>query len=233
MSALLHLPTPRRSGQEQEAARLRAVSTPPGRLSRVPFLLVLAATLGLGMVGLLVLNTTVQTNAVEVRALEARLTTLSYAEAELESRLDRAESPADLAGKASELGLRPNPYPAFIDLETGEVSGDPREVEGDEMDALVTTTTARPPTGAEQRAAEERAEREEAARDRAAAQERREEQQKDKAEQDKKDKAQQDKKDKAQQEKKDEAQQDKKDKAQQEKKDKAQDKKEKEEQQDD
>lgn len=174
MSALLHLPTPRRSGQEQETARLRAVPVPAGRLSRVPFLLVLAATLGLGMVGLLVLNTTVQTNAVEVRALEARLTTLSYTEAELETRLDRAESPADLAGKASDLGLRPNPYPAFIDLETGEVSGDPRAVEGDEMDALVTTTGARSsgqPTADGAGATEERAEREQSARERAAAEE--------------------------------------------------------------
>lgn len=174
MSALLHLPTPRRSGQEQETARLRAVPVPAGRLSRVPFLLVLAATLGLGMVGLLVLNTTVQTNAVEVRALDARLTTLSYTEAELETRLDRAESPADLAGKASDLGLRPNPYPAFIDLETGEVSGDPRAVEGDEMDALVTTTGARSsgqPAADGAGATEERAEREQSARERAAAEE--------------------------------------------------------------
>ncbi|MVA77301.1 hypothetical protein GC722_14900 [Auraticoccus sp. F435] len=206
MSALLNVPGLRRPGPGPRSARhLRPVPSAVPRLARVPFLLVLAAVLGLGMVGLLVLNTTVQTNAVEVRALEQQLTTLSYTEAELKTRLDQAESPADLATKASDLGMRPNPYPAFIDLETGEVLGDPRPVEGKEMTSLVTKSdaqVAREQAAAEQRAAEERAaeqrEREREAERRRAEQEQRAEQEKqDKKEQDEKE---QDKKEQKEQE---------------------------------
>ena len=43
----------------RRASRLRALPTPAARLSRAPFLLVLIAVFGLGMAGLLMLNTLV------------------------------------------------------------------------------------------------------------------------------------------------------------------------------
>ncbi|RCK70609.1 hypothetical protein DT076_04085 [Desertihabitans brevis] len=161
MSALLNVGPRRPDPGPQRRPHLSPVPAPVrARLSRVPFLLVLAATLGLGMAGLLVLNTTVQTNAVEVRTLQQQLTSLSYTEAELKTQLDEARSPATLATRASDLGMRPNPYPAFIDLETGEVTGDPQEVEGDEMESLVTKSQSR--LAAEQAAAQQRAEQQRA-----------------------------------------------------------------------
>lgn len=179
MSALLNGISWRRPSEPEEqegpSRHLWSVPTPQHRMARVPFLLVLAATLGLGMIGLLVLNTTVQTKAVEVRALEQQLTTLSYTEAELKTQLDQAESPADLAEKASDLGMRPNPYPAFIDVETGEVSGDPRVVTGDELTSLVTESEEKKAADAkaeqqqaEREAAEEAAAEKEAAEEQAA-----------------------------------------------------------------
>lgn len=145
---------------------LRPLASPPRRMARLPFLAVLIAAFGLGMAGLLMLNTTLQNQAFEARTLNRQANELTYVQADLEGQLDRVSSPASLAAKASELGMRGNPYPAFLRLPDGKVVGKAKPVKGDELPELV----ARSPEdlAREQAAAqakqEQRAQQEEQAR---------------------------------------------------------------------
>jgi hypothetical protein len=119
---------------------LRAVAQPAARLARFPFLLVLIGVFGLGMVGLLMLNTTLQSQAFQSRTLNRQATELAYAQADLENQLDALAAPQELARRASALGMRPNPFPAFLVLPRGKVVGQPTPVGGHEVPALIVKT---------------------------------------------------------------------------------------------
>jgi type IV secretory pathway VirB10-like protein len=121
---------------------LRAVSEPAARLARFPFLLVLIGIFGIGMVGLLMLNTALQSQAFESRTLNRQATELAYAQADLENQLDVLAAPQELARRASLLGMRPNPFPAFLELPSGKVVGEPTPVRGKEVPALIVKTPA-------------------------------------------------------------------------------------------
>jgi hypothetical protein len=84
---------------------------------------VLIGVFGLGMAGLLMLNTTLQNQAFQARTLNREATQLAYVQADLENRLDAQAAPAELARRASALGMRPNPHPAFLVLPKGKVIG--------------------------------------------------------------------------------------------------------------
>jgi hypothetical protein len=134
------------TGRRNDAARTRrplyAVAEPASRLARLPFLLVLIGIFGVGMAGLLMLNTTLQSQAFESRTLNRQATELAYAQADLENQLDALAAPPELARQASALGMRPNPYPAFLVLPNGKVVGKPTPVEGKEVPALIVKTPA-------------------------------------------------------------------------------------------
>jgi hypothetical protein len=106
----------------------------------------------MGMVGLLMLNTTLQSQAFQSRTLNRQATELAYAQADLENQLDALAAPQELARRASALGMRPNPFPAFLVLPSGKVVGEPIPVSGDELPTLIVKTPA-------QLAAEQAAER--------------------------------------------------------------------------
>jgi hypothetical protein len=103
---------------------------------------VLIGIFGVGMAGLLMLNTTLQNQAFESRTLNRQATELAYAQADLENQLDALAAPQELARQASALGMRPNPYPAFLVLPNGKVVGKPTPVEGKEVPALIVKTPA-------------------------------------------------------------------------------------------
>jgi hypothetical protein len=123
-------------------ARLRPVATPSQRLARFPFLLVLIGTFGLGMAGLLMLNTTLQNQAFQARSLNRQATELAYVQADLEDRLDKQAAPAEVARRASLAGMRPNPYPVFLVLPEGKIVGKPTRVSGREVPGLVIKSSA-------------------------------------------------------------------------------------------
>jgi hypothetical protein len=162
MSALW-APLAARSGSAGGTGRpLRAVAQPAAHLARFPFLLVLIGIFGIGMAGLLMLNTTLQSQAFESRTLNRRATELAYTQADLENQLDALAAPQELARRASELGMRPNPFPAFLVLPSGKVVGKPIPVSGDEIPALIVKTPAQ--LAAEEAAKHARAEAKAAAR---------------------------------------------------------------------
>ena len=141
---------------------LRVVAQPVIGLARFPFLLVLIGIFGIGMAGLLMLNTTLQSQAFQSRTLNRQATELAYAQADLENQLDALVAPQELARRASALGMRPNPYPAFLVLPSGKVVGEPTPVIGHEIPALIVKTPAQ--LAAEEAAKRARAEAKAAAR---------------------------------------------------------------------
>src|SRR5690349_14091429 len=124
------------SDEATSRGRLRAVPPPARRMARVPFLLVLIAVFALGMAGLLMLNTTLQNQAFQARALNRQATELTYLQADLENQLDVAAAPQQLARRAAELGMRPNPYPALLVAPQGTVLGEAKPVTGHELPGL-------------------------------------------------------------------------------------------------
>jgi hypothetical protein len=121
---------------------LGAVPRVPSRLARLPFVLVLIAFFGLGMAGLLMLNTTLQNQAFQLRTLNRQATALAYDQAALQVQIDQLSAPAELARQASALGMRPNPHPAFLVLPSGKVAGKPKKVSGGEVPDLIVRTPA-------------------------------------------------------------------------------------------
>lgn len=158
MSALQAPLTGRRDERlgSRGASRLQAVDRPAARLSRAPFLLVLIGVFGLGMAGLLMLNTTLQNQAFSSRALSRQVTELVYTQADLENQIDVVSAPPELARRASALGMRANPYPALLEVPSGKVIGKATKVTGSELPSLVVKTPAE--IAADKAAAKARAE---------------------------------------------------------------------------
>ena len=152
----------RERGPSRGASPLRPVPAPARRLSRAPFLLVLIGVFGLGMAGLLMLNTTLQNQAFASRSLDRQATELAYVQSDLENQIDVLSAPPELARRASALGMRPNPYPVFLRLPDGKVIGRATPVSGNEVPSMVVKTPA-------EIAAEKAAAKAKAAADKAAA----------------------------------------------------------------
>jgi hypothetical protein len=97
---------------------------------------------GLGMTGLLMLNTTLQNQAFEARRLDREATTLGHIQVDLETRLDQAASATTLAARATALGMRADPKPVFLVLPSGRVVGKPTPVAGNEVPNQIVKTPA-------------------------------------------------------------------------------------------
>lgn len=115
---------------------LSAVPKPPAILGRTPFLLILASVLVLGMVGVLLLNTTLQSRAFDVRRLQRQANELAYLRADLDSKARLLATTEELARRAKDLGMVANPYPVYVVLPSGEVRGVPKPVQGSELPLL-------------------------------------------------------------------------------------------------
>ncbi|MFT4164539.1 MAG: hypothetical protein QM650_04790 [Microlunatus sp.] len=157
------------SGAKGSERRLRAVPSLPARVARIPFISVLIAIFGVGMVGLLMVNTTLQNQAFESRSLNRQAAQLVYQEAELQSQLNTLRTPDQIAAKASALGMRANPKPAFLVVPSGKVIGKQYRVTGDEMTGLIVKTPEQLAAEKAAREAKAKAKAEAAAKKKAAA----------------------------------------------------------------
>ena len=143
MSALVAAPGKKTTARPDRATTrpaLRPLATPGARMARLPFLIVLIAAFGLGMAGLLLLNTTLQNQEFEARRLNSQASQLTYVQDDLESQLQTVSSPGSLAQKAYAQGMRPNVHPAFLVLPDGTVKGDAETTKGTEMRYLAPGT---------------------------------------------------------------------------------------------
>lgn len=126
-------PTPKR-----DAPKLALVAPQPRtKLGALPFFVLVAGVLAIGMVGVLLLNITIQSQAGELRALQRQAEELDYRRALLQGEVEQLRSSSNIAARAAELGMRPNPNPAFILLPDGKIVGTPTAVTGQGMSPLV------------------------------------------------------------------------------------------------
>ena len=73
------------------------------------------------MTGLLMLNTTLQNQAFESRSLNRQATELAHVQVDLQTQLDAMAAAPELARRATDLGMRANPKPAFLVVPSGKV----------------------------------------------------------------------------------------------------------------
>ncbi|QGN31915.1 hypothetical protein [Microlunatus sp. Gsoil 973] len=143
MSALWAEPSTGLADREPTArpTRPRVIDGGAGtaRLGRVPFVLALIMILGIGMAGLLALNTSLQTQAFEARSLHQKANQLTYQQASLHTQVAELRSSDNLAARAFKLGMRPDPSPGFIRLPDGQVIGKAKRINGDEVPMIIKT----------------------------------------------------------------------------------------------
>lgn len=131
----------------KETKKLRAVAgAPTAAVSTLGFVGIVLVIIALGLGGVMVVTTSVAAQSKELAALETKATKLGYQAAALESELQRSSSANALALRATELGMVPNPYPAFVNLADGSITGVPTKVKGDEMPFLRGIAPAPEPT---------------------------------------------------------------------------------------
>lgn len=108
---------------------LRLVAPVRSRAGRAPFVVVVLTVLGVGLVGLILLSTVLQSQAFEIARLSSRADALAVQEQDLRREVDRLQAPAALAERALRLGMVPNANPAFLRPSDGAVIGDPEPAE--------------------------------------------------------------------------------------------------------
>lgn len=114
------MPRPLRTRPEPRP--LRVVSRPPGD-GRIGFVMFCLSLLIGGLMGLLMLNTSMATSAFELRELRVTSDELGDIEDYLSRKVDSLSAPGQLAKRAQSLGMVPAQAPAFLRLSDGKVLG--------------------------------------------------------------------------------------------------------------
>jgi Flp pilus assembly protein TadG len=108
-----------------ERARLTVVPRRRTRAARMPFVALVTVILLGGVVGLLLFNTSMQQASFAATALEGQANTLAARQQTLQMDLDRLRNPQRIAEAAQRLGMVQACSPAFLQLGTGKVTGQP------------------------------------------------------------------------------------------------------------
>ena len=122
-----------RGARAQRSARphLRMVSPlRPERASRGVFALVVTGLLGVGMILILVINTSLAQGAFTISELQAEQATLSQQEQTLSEQVAAAAAPENLEQQARSLGMVPSENPVFLSVPSGKVLGNPKPAAG-------------------------------------------------------------------------------------------------------
>lgn len=120
----------------------------PERASRGVFAMVITGGLGLGLVAMLLINTTVAQGAFTVSELKSQQRELNQALATLTEQVEAAGAPALLEQRARELGMVPSETPVFIEVPNGEVLGKPKAAPGN-VNGIPTLATPADATASE------------------------------------------------------------------------------------
>jgi hypothetical protein len=127
---------PRIAGRLGEAAveRARLTVVPRRRTgaARVPFVTLVTLVLLGGVVGLLLFNTSMQQASFAATELQDQATNLAARQQTLMMELDQLRDPQHVALRAQKLGMVPAGNPAFIDLPSGRILGDPQPATRDD-----------------------------------------------------------------------------------------------------
>lgn len=112
-------------------ANLRLVS--PMRVQKASngmFVLIVLGALGLGMLGILVINTSLAQGAFTLGELRSQYGELARTEAILTEEVAALSAPEALEARAQALGMVPSTTPAFIQIPDGTVLGKPKPARG-------------------------------------------------------------------------------------------------------
>lgn len=131
---------------------LRVISAEPWRPRQLPFVLLCSALLAAGLIGLLLLNTSLAQGAYQMHELKANSTRLAEDEMMLRERLVPVSSAQALAVSASKLGMVPLGQPPLtLELSSGTVRGLTRDQApaGEDPFSVATTPLYAAPGSAE------------------------------------------------------------------------------------
>lgn len=103
--------------------RLTVVPKVVAKAPRVPFVVLVVAVLGAGLVGLLLLNTSLERGAYQETALRDQAAQVTLRQQDLQMQVASLQDPQVLARKAIALGMVQDPSPAFLSLRTGRLIG--------------------------------------------------------------------------------------------------------------
>jgi hypothetical protein len=106
-----------------ETPRLRVVTGAPLRHGSAAFGIVCASLLAIGLIGLLLLNTSLAQGSFTLHDLRSTSDQLTDTQGTLNQSLDALSSPANLAKKAASMGMVPAQSAAFLRLSDGKVIG--------------------------------------------------------------------------------------------------------------
>jgi hypothetical protein len=106
-------------GRQSLRAELRLVPARALRPRRAPFVVLVLLVLGLGLVGLLALNTSLQQGSFELTELERETALLRDRHAVLADDVARRSAPGVLAERARSLGMVPTEAPVFVQVDPG------------------------------------------------------------------------------------------------------------------
>jgi cell division protein FtsL len=125
MNALPHIAAPRlRPLKLQPRNRaLRLVGPVSSRARKAPFVVVVLALVGMGLVGLILMSTVLQGQSFEIAKLQTQVDTLETRQQALSRQVDRLQAPSSIASHALWLGMVPNANPVFLRLSDGKVVG--------------------------------------------------------------------------------------------------------------
>lgn len=93
---------------------------------RLPFVLLVLGLLGGAMITLLMLHAVLAEDTFEIATLQRENRELSQQEQTLREQVMRAESPEAIAKAAEEMGMYPGEEPQFLDLDSGQITENPR-----------------------------------------------------------------------------------------------------------
>ncbi len=113
-----------RPGPRPARRPLQVVSAAPARGSG-GFVALCALLLFAGLIGVLVLNTTMAKGSFELDRLQSRSAALSDTQESLTHDVDAVSVPAELARRALALGMVPSRSAAFLRLSDGKILGKP------------------------------------------------------------------------------------------------------------
>jgi hypothetical protein len=127
-----------------ETPRLRVVTGAPLRRGGAAFGIICAILLATGLIGLLLLNTALAQGSFTLHDLRATSDQLTDAQGALNQSLDASKSPANLAMRATSMGMVPSGSAAFLRLSDGKVIGVAKPASPGRGFTVVRTTVSAP-----------------------------------------------------------------------------------------
>ena len=127
-----------------EPPRLRVVGTPAYARSRAGLVLGCLGLLAAGLVGLLLLNVSLERGAYQLRSEQTEAARLQEQRQALQEQIAALQAPQNLAAAAEELGMVRNPNAAFIRTSDGKVLGVPQQAATPPAPSVTKTAATKP-----------------------------------------------------------------------------------------